>query len=469
MIESNRSLSNQIVNYEEILNAFHEDIVVVDKTGVVLRVSPTFEDIYGLKPEEVLGKTVFYLEKEKIFNPSVAKMVFETRQKITIIQKNKSGRSRLIVAVPINDQKGEIINVASYSIDVTDLQIIEGEYEKLKHDIAIYSEELDQYRTQLLNIADITNNLPGVKKINETINKITKYDANVLITGESGVGKTTFARQIHAKSSRARQPFIEISCGAIPENLLESELFGYEKGAFTGASNQGKIGLIEMANCGTLFLDEISELPLKLQVKLLKTLQDKTIMKVGGSTETHVDFRLIVATNKKLSEQVKAGKFREDLYYRLNVIPLDIPPLKDRSEDTLQLILYFMDKFNLKYLKTKRLNSAAFKQLLNYEWPGNIRQLENFVERIIITTDNDAITEKDLPEECRPNPKRKSDEVPENSFEELIQEYEKKIITDAVAKYKTTVKVAEMLGMSQSSAARKIAKYTNAPKIPITG
>lgn len=458
MGRSSNTANIQAVDYEAILNAFHDDIVVVDENGIIVKVSPSFEKNYGMTMEEAVGKTVYYMEEQKIFNPSVAKIVFETGEKLIIAQKNKSGRSLLIVAVPLKSQSGKIINVASYSIDITDMKILEEKYDKLKYDLIRYKEELNGYRT-MFGVNDNTSRLPDIQHINKVINKMTKYDANVLITGESGVGKTTFARLIHAKSCRADQPFIEISCGAIPENLLESELFGYERGAFTGAYHKGKIGLIEMAHKGTLFLDEISELPLNLQVKLLKALQDKTIMRVGGEAETVVDFRLISAANKDLQQLVSEGKFREDLFYRLNVVPLDIPPLRKRSEDILQLILFFMEKFNQKYNENKKLNTAAFNQLLSYSWPGNIRELENVIERLIITTDEDQISEKDLP----PNMTNEQKEIllncGEKTFDESVEEFEKNLILDAVKKYRTTVKVSEMLGMSQSTAARKIKKY----------
>lgn len=460
MDKSNNMANKQTLDYEAILNAFHDDIVVVDGNGVIIKVSPTFENNYGLKTEEAVGKTVYYMEEQRIFNPSCAKIVFETGSKIVIAQKNKAGRSLLIVAVPIKDQAGKIINVVSYSIDITDLKILEEEYDKLKNDLLRYTEELNEYRTMFTSIDDITNRLPGTQHINKVINKITKYDANILISGESGVGKTTFARLIHARSSRAGQPFIEISCGAIPVNLLESELFGYEKGAFTGANHEGKIGLIAMSQNGTLFLDEIAELPLNLQVKLLKTLQDKTIMKVGGNVEMAVDFRLIAATNKNLPQLVSAGMFREDLFYRLNVIPLDIPPLRERTEDILQLIIYFVEKFNQKYDECKKLNSNAFNQLLNYSWPGNIRELENVIERLVITTDEELIVEEDLPSDIKNESKVSLQGYEEKTLADMVEEFEKKLILDAVNKYKTTVKVSEIFGMSQSTAARKIKKYT---------
>ncbi|QIB68902.1 PAS domain S-box protein [Aminipila butyrica] len=446
------------LDYEAILKALHDDIVVVDENGVIVQVTPGWEKNYGMTMEEAVGKTVYYMEEQKIFKPSVARIVFETGERLIIAHELKPGTFVLIVAVPLKDVEGKIKYVVSYAMDITDLQIIEEKYEKMKRDMIRYKEELNSYR-RLFQTYEKQSQLQGVQHLHKIIDKMGKYDANVLITGESGVGKTTFARMIHAKSCRAEQSFIEISCGAIPENLLESELFGYEKGAFTGADQKGKIGLIEMAHKGTLFLDEVSDLPLKLQVKLLKVLQDKVIMRVGGKTEIAVDFRLITASNKDLQQLVSEEAFREDLFYRLNVVPLEIPPLRERAKDILYLINTFIEGFNDKYQEHKKLSTTAFNQLLSYSWPGNIRELENVIERLVITTEEELITEADLP----PNILREKRELPLSSeaqtFDDMVEEFEKNVIQAAVKKYKTTVKVAEMLGMSQSTAARKMKKY----------
>lgn len=448
------------IDSEMILNAFHEDIVVVNSKGIIIKVSsPSFEKFYGIKAEDAIGKTIYYMEEQKIFNPSVAKIVFETGSKVIVAQKNKEGRSFIITAVPIKDEQDKIKYVVSYSLDITELKIIDDEMEKLNDDLLRYREELEEYRRSNTSIGDIADALPSIHEIYKLISKLTKYDVNVLITGESGVGKTTFARLIHSKSSRADGPFIEISCGAIPDNLLESELFGYEKGAFTGANREGKIGLIEMAQNGTLFLDEISELPLNLQVKLLKTLQDKKIMRVGGTQEIKVDFRLISATNSDLPEQVSKKEFREDLYYRLNVIQMNIPPLRERPEDMLHLITFFMEKFNDQYGEQKRLSSNAFHHLLKYNWPGNIRQMENVIERLVITSESGNITEKDLPEYILGESAELDFGGGDQTYDELIDKFESIIFRDAYKKYKTSVGVAKALGMSQSTAARKLKKY----------
>ncbi len=236
-----------------------------------------------------------------------------------------------------------------------------------------------------------------MEEIMATINQVADFDVNVLLLGASGVGKTMLAKEIHRQSRRCSGPFVDINCAAIPDTLLESELFGYEEGAFTGAGKGGKKGLVEMAEGGTLLLDEISEMPLTLQTKLLKTIQDKEIVRVGGTNGIPVDFRLLAATNRDLEQMAEEGTFRKDLYYRLNVVSLNIPPLKERHEDIVPLTRLFLKEFNEKYHKKKELHPKAMEALMEYDWPGNVRQLANVIERVAVTTDQDVITCQMLP------------------------------------------------------------------------
>lgn len=242
---------------------------------------------------------------------------------------------------------------------------------------------------------------------------------------------------------------------------MESELFGYKKGSFTGANSEGKVGLIETANGGTLFLDEIGELSPKLQAKLLKVLQERTIMRVGDTQEIEVNFRLITATNKDLKQMVAEGTFREDLLYRINVVTIDIPPLRKRPEDIAPLIKYFVDKFNLKYGAGKTLSADCMKALCAYSWPGNIREMENMIERSIIMSEGETVKREDLPEEMQ-----SGDVISDTGFTfggktlgEMVYDYEKRILTQAVKEYRTSVEVANVLGISQPTAARKIRRY----------
>jgi sigma-54 specific flagellar transcriptional regulator A len=281
---------------------------------------------------------------------------------------------------------------------------------------------------------------PAIKEILSIINKLSKTDSTVLIMGESGTGKELVAKMIHQKSTRATKPFIPVNCGAIPSELLESELFGHEKGAFTGAV-YSRPGRFELAHEGTIFLDEIGDMPLHLQVKILRVIQERTFERIGSTKPLHVNVRIIAATNKNLENEVKEGKFREDLYWRLNVVPLLIPPLRERKEDIPILCEYFINKFSEKFGYELKIKSDAFDLLLNYLWPGNVRELENLIERLYVLSENGVITINDLPERIKFSESFFSRNIiPEelNPFassidlNEVIKEYEKKLILHAL-------------------------------------
>lgn len=446
------------INYGQILNAMFDDLAIVDKNGKMIYVTSGFEAKYNTNKEFVIGKTLDELERQKILNPSVAKKVFETGKKVIMSHKNNKGNHLIINGMPVYNDDESIKYVVSYSVPSDEIQSLQEERDKLIEMLKVYEHELNDLQMYLRQ--DMIN-LKGTKFTFEVIKRVKNYDVSVLFTGESGVGKTTFARFLHENSPRADGPFVEISCGTIPENLLESELFGYQKGAFTGANSEGKIGLIQTANKGTLFLDEIGELPLKLQVKLLKVLQEKVIIPVGGTKEKEIDFRLITATNKDLKKMVEEGTFREDLFYRINVITIDIPPLRQRSEDCAFLIKYFMNKFYLKYNIKKRIDNSTMKLLCNYSWPGNIRELENTIERLILMVDEDNVTIENLPDYIKEEQIFISQnfESLEGTLSNMLKEYEKYIVKKAVSTYKTSVKVAEKLGISQPTASRKIKEY----------
>jgi transcriptional regulator with PAS, ATPase and Fis domain len=287
-------------------------------------------------------------------------------------------------------------------------------------------------------------------------------DSTVLLLGESGVGKEVVAKLLHRLSKRSTKPLVAINCSAIPENLIESELFGYETGAFTGAQKRGKQGLIEFANEGTLFLDEIGELPLSLQVKLLRVLQDKKLMRLGGITEIDVNVRIVAATNRDLYKMVIDKQFRADLYYRLNVIPIEIPPLRKRKSDILPLCHHFIDVYNHKYGINKELSLSTGQALENYDWPGNVRELENLIERLVVTTNHNIIDFEDLPQflvhnDSDINSKIKIDEI--MHLREAQELTEKLLIEKAYENYKNTYEMAEALGVNQSTVVRKINKY----------
>lgn len=448
---------------KRILDAVFDDLIVVNSDMTVIYATEGFEKNYNVKKSEVIGRNVSELEDAQIFNPSVAKKVFETKEHIIMSQTNKEGKYLIIHGVPVFDENGEVLFSVSYSVSRHEIEELQKENEKLLN-------LLDEYKIKLEELQHYMKHgmtdLQGSKFAMECIDKIKAYDVSVLFTGESGVGKTTFARYLHDSSNRAEGPFVEISCGAIPENLLESELFGYESGSFTGAKKDGKKGLIEMADKGTLFLDEIGELPLRLQAKLLKVLQSKSFTSVGGVKEKSVDFRLVTATNKDLEKMVKTGEFREDLLYRINVITIDIPPLRERPEDCISLIKYFTDELNLRYNTQKTLDRQCIEKLCEYSWPGNIREMKNCIERLILLSDSELIAADSLPyhircrcEKTEETPDGSEKTLPQKTLSERLEEYERQIITEAAKSCRSSSALAEALGISQPTAYRKMKKY----------
>lgn len=446
------------LNYKQILDAMFEDLAIVDERGMMIYVGNEFGRKYNVKLEKVLGRSIDELEKENVFNPSVAKRVFSTGEKVIMSHKNGRGDYLIITGIPVLDEDGKIKYVVSYSVPGDEIKALQLENEHLLQQLGEYQQALDDLQQY---IQKEKPELRGADGILESIHKIQQYDVSVLFTGESGVGKTTYARYLHENGQRAKGPFVEISCGAIPENLLESELFGYKSGSFTGASREGKLGLIETANHGTLFLDEIGELPLRLQSKLLKVLQEKKIMRVGDTKEIEVDFRLITATNQNLHKMVEEGTFREDLFYRINVITIEIPPIRERPDDCLALIQFFLGKCSRKYGVQRRIEKACLQQLCEYPWPGNIREIENTMERLVLMAESESIGIKDLPEQILYGDKFKHHDFDQRdgSLPELLKEYEGFLIKRAAKKYKTSVMVAKKLGISQPTAFRKMKEY----------
>ncbi|HVI39835.1 MAG TPA: sigma 54-interacting transcriptional regulator [Anaerovoracaceae bacterium] len=303
---------------------------------------------------------------------------------------------------------------------------------------------------------------PSIKEIKKIITTIAPTDATVLITGESGCGKEIVAEAIHNLSNRADNRYVKINCAAIPENLLESELFGYERGAFTGSHQKDKPGMFELASDGTLLLDEIGEMPLGLQAKILRVIQEKDYIRLGGKTTIKVNTRIIAATNQDLNIMVKQGKFRLDLYYRLNVIPIFIPPLRERREDISLLVTHFLGEYNRKYGKRKYFSVDAINLIEHRKWLGNVRELKNFLERMVLTCDEDEIGPATLGRIFMGEGKASEEssiEYHTKSLSDMVDAYEKEIIKGAIQTYKTTYKAAEALYINQSTLYRKAKKY----------
>jgi transcriptional regulator with PAS, ATPase and Fis domain len=301
-------------------------------------------------------------------------------------------------------------------------------------------------------------------KVLQVATKVAQVTSTVMILGESGVGKEVVARFVHNASLRRGGPFVTINCGAIPPNLLESELFGYEAGAFTGAKRQGKPGMIETASSGTLFLDEISDLPLDLQVKLLQVIQERRLTRVGGIQPIEVDIRIIAATNRDLAKMVERGEFRADLFYRLNVVPIVIPPLRSRRDDIIPLIYHFLAKHNNTHRYNKTISRETREVLTQYSWPGNVRELENLIERLVVTVEGDEIGVEDLPQHVKERDVNCNSKVIVEGvipLREAVEEVERQLIKHAQEEHETTYEIAEALGVNQSTVVRKLKKYAN--------
>jgi PAS domain S-box-containing protein/TyrR family helix-turn-helix protein len=452
---------------EAILKASKDNIVVTDGQGVVLKVSPNCEAIYGKKASQLIGKSVEELEAEAVFSPSITKIVLKEKKEMQIMQRTPAGRMVMATGLPAFDESGSIIRVISFSHDLTEIQHLKEDYEELQAQMERYQIEIQELREKDHDVEEFVIKSKAIRQIWELVHRVAKSDASVVFLGESGVGKNVFAHALHQGSPRKKESFIEVNCGAIPESLFESEMFGYEAGSFTGANKKGKAGMIELADKGTLFLDEIGELPLAVQAKLLKVLQEKKITRIGGIQAKSIDFRLIASTNQNLEEMVKKGTFREDLFYRLNVIPITIPPLRERKEDSLSLAYYFLKQFNEKYGTNTFFHTATAEALTNHSWPGNVRELQNMVERLVITAESRTIYPNALPFHVQHGSMRTTDswtadeerEETNASLQEAVEEVEKRWLRRAFKQFKTTYEMAEYLGLSQSTVVRKLKKY----------
>ncbi|MGE5543807.1 MAG: sigma 54-interacting transcriptional regulator, partial [Bacillota bacterium] len=385
-LEKTQELKDEL---DKVIQASFDGICETDAHGKILIVNDAYARITGKSREELIGKDVQRMVSDGYYDHSVASMVIEQGKPVTIEQRLKFGRKVLVTGNPVFNDRNELVRVIINARDLTELEQLRQEVEQAQQLSRHYKEELEKMR--LLEESSIVVESQASKDLFDLILRVSRVDSTVLIQGESGVGKEVIARELHKHSPRCNQPLIKVNCAAIPETLLESELFGYEAGAFTGASKGGKAGLFELANKGTLFLDEVGEIPLHLQAKLLRVLQDNEFTKVGGSEPVKVDVRVIAATNRDLNRMVAEGKFREDLFYRLNVIPIYVPALRERKEEIAALVRQFLTIFNDKYGFNKTVTASALGVLMDYDWPGNIRELRNVIERAVVTSPHSVI------------------------------------------------------------------------------
>ncbi|QGP91572.1 Anaerobic nitric oxide reductase transcription regulator NorR [Neomoorella glycerini] len=445
-----KALNNEL---ESIIASSYDGIVVLGRDKHVLRFNSSYE--------RILGEAGCNFQENKYLD-DIFQQVTHHKKPATVKVITAAGRDVLITGNPVFTEEGTIARVVVNIRDMTELNRLQAELEQNRDATARLTTELNELRARLLETEKIIFKSKQMERIVEQAIRVAHVDSTVLLTGESGVGKEVIAKIIHRTSPRHNGPFVQVNCGAIPENLLESELFGYEEGAFTGATRGGKIGLLECANGGTVLLDEIGEMPLNLQVKLLRILQDQQLFRVGGRKPIALNIRIIAATNQDLRQLVAEKRFRQDLYYRLNVVPIEIPPLRERKEDILPLARAFLQKYNQRYGLNKQLGEDVFAAFISYTWPGNVRELENLVERLVVTTEEKVITCKSLPAYiCKDRGQGGvtiyvDDLIPLNEATRIL---EKKLISRALQEHHSLRRAGESLGIAHSTLLRKAREY----------
>lgn len=438
-----------------IFDISYDVIYVSDGQGITLRVSSACETLWGYKEEELVGKSVYELEREGVYYPSITRLVLEKQEQVSMIQTTKTGRRLKVVGTPIKDDEGRIIRVVNASRDITEISQLQAEIELLKQLTESYRKEIMDLRSKKEFEKEMIYRSEQMRKVVSFSQKVAKVDSSVLLLGESGIGKEVLASYIHKWSHRHEGPFITVHCGAIPPLLLETELFGDESAA------EVKLGCLEMAHEGTIFLNEVDEIPPALQVKLLRAIQEKRITRMGGSTSVEINVRIISATAQDIEQKVQSGQFRKDLYYQLNVVPIAIPPLRERKEDVIPLILYFTDQLNRKYGLKKKFNPLVLKKMQEYAWPGNVRELQNMTERLFVTTEDEWIHEEHLPDHVNVNVREhKGIQIHQiMPLKDAVELLEKELLQLAQKRYHSTTKIAEVLGVNQSTVSRKLSRW----------
>ena len=431
----------------------YDGLCVLDKDGTGLYMNQAAATICNYSIEEFVGHNINEAIKRGEISDSVTSLVARKRQVITKII-NIRGVDVLITGTPLLDEDGTVSKVILNVRDIYELNNLKMDQLlsiALKNRQAVADEfPLDP----LPDLEHIVAKSKAFRNVIKLILRITKVDSTVYLRGESGVGKEVVVNLLHQYSTRANKPLIKVNCSAIPAPLLEAELFGYEKGAFTGADQRGKPGLFEQADGGTILLDEIGDMPLDLQAKILRVLQEHEVMRIGGRQMIPLNIRIVSATNKDLHELVKEGKFRLDLYYRLNIVPIEIPPLRERKEDIAPLAYYFLQKKNAKYQLNVKFAPGTIHLFSDYDWPGNVREMENMIERLVVMSENNEISWSDLPF-IHEQPHT----ILQKPLKDLLLEIEHKIIIEKMQQYKTTRKTAEVLGISQSALVKKLQRF----------
>jgi PAS domain S-box-containing protein len=459
-----KGFQQQSIELDTIIDSSNDGLWICDGNGVVVRVNPASEKMIGLTAAEVVGKHMTELVEKKLVDRSVTLEVLKTRKKVSLIQKTRIGRDLFLTGTPVFDKNGDLFRVVVNERDITEINRLQEQLQENEALTEQYRRDMLEKQIQETESRQIIARSDNYRKIIQKAIKLGEVDSTVLILGESGTGKGVVADLIHRSSSRSGYPMIKINCGAIPDTLVESELFGYEKGAFTGAGHKGKPGKLEAADKGIVFLDEIAELPLASQVKLLKFIEDGVISRVGSTRGRAVDVRIIAATNRNLKQMIEKKQFRSDLYYRLNVVPVTMPPLRERKDCLVPLITHYLETFSTRYRKPEiSISRQAMDALTAYPYPGNVRELINICERLVVMAHNSRVRFEDLPGSIRKSMTAEAPDDPvwhpDHTLSHMVADLEKKVLTAALEKGKTQASAAKLLGINQSTIARKMQKY----------
>lgn len=455
--------------FKAIMEHSKDGLFVTDHLGNVVMLNRATEEMCETHSSEVLGRNVADLVNEGYWDISVSLQVIETQRAVSLIQITRNNKKLLSTGIPIFDADDQLKYVLVNDRDISFLSSLFETLTTEENDDNLLQFELTDYSQALSEIEGLVVRSPAMAKVLQAVVRAAKFDIPLVFTGESGVGKTMIARLTHHLSERREGPFVDLNCGAITESLLESELFGHEAGAFTGAAPGGKKGLLEVAHGGTLFLDEIGEIPSALQVKLLKFLETKEVLRVGAVKPQKIDTRIIAATHHHLEALMESGAFRSDLYFRLNVVPIHIPALRERKEEIEPLAKHFLDQFNDEFKTRKTISGTARLTLCQYDFPGNVRELENIVKRLVTMTEDDTIGVGNLPSVLLDSIAAANGDShgERRTLQEVVATFEQNIIADAVAKHGSQHKAARALGISQSTLSRKL--KTRPPKQVIHG
>ncbi len=457
LANDNRKIRELKKTLETVLNLAYEGLIVVNKDGLVTMTNQAFASFLNKDPESIISKHV----TEVYENPKFPE-VLKTGKPVYGYIHDLNGHEIVASRVPIIED-GVVVGAIGKVIfrDVNELYALAEKVNSLRSEVAYYKDELRRFRKYDFSLDEIVGNSEKFQGLKEIARRVAHSNSTVLIRGESGTGKELFAHALHAESSRSQGPFIKVNCAAVPENLLEAELFGYQEGAFTGARKGGQVGKFQLADKGTIFLDEIGDMPLRMQAKLLRVLQEKEIERLGDSRTIKVDVRVVTATNQNLEDLLRKKEFREDLYYRLNVVTLNIPPLRERMEDLPILVEHFVKKFSEQFgRRVSGISPDVLALFMKHQWPGNIRELENAVERAFNVLDGKEIQFKHLPLYLQKLKTTRANHAGGQTLQSIVEAAERETIVDALATANgNKVQAAALLGLSRAGLYKKLAKY----------